>query len=164
MQNQNLSPALECDGALSDLILQAARQALPKHVDGLIRLPDVGARNQPLLPLLVGLIDATQQVAQAVADNAWDESIPLDRKLMADLARQSRATATAIESASDCPDARNQSMTYIIVYKKANETIQLGWIVPFNWSEAAIREAFYCQYSGAEIVSIKACREGCLVG
>ena len=98
---------IKCDGALSDLILQAARQAIPGYVSQLITLPDSGRLNQPILPLLVGLIDATQQVAQAVADNAWDESIPLDRELMADLSRQSRAIATAIESASSCPDARN---------------------------------------------------------
>jgi hypothetical protein len=97
---------IECDGALSDLILQAARQAIPGYVSQLITLPDSGRLNQPILPLLVGLIDATQQVAQAVADNAWDESIPLDRELMTVLARQSRAIATAIETASTCPDAR----------------------------------------------------------
>jgi hypothetical protein len=98
---------IECDGALSDLILQAARQAIPDHVNLLITLPNSGRRNNSILPLLVGLIYATQQVAQAVADNAWDESIPLDRELMGYLARQSRAIATAIESASDCPDARS---------------------------------------------------------
>ena len=96
---------IECDGALSDLILQAARQAIPGHVDRLITLPDSGRRNNPILPLLVGLLDATQQVARAVADNAWDESLPLDRELMTDLARQSRAIAASIESASTCPDA-----------------------------------------------------------
>ena len=96
---------IECDGALSDLILQAARQAIPADVNRLTTLPDSGRRNNPILPLLVGLIDATQQVAQAVADNAWDESLPLDRELMSDLARQSRAIATAIETASACPDS-----------------------------------------------------------
>ena len=96
---------IECDGALSDLILQAARQAIPADVNRLITLPDSGRRNNPILPLLVGLLDAAQQVAQAVADNAWDESLPLDRKLMSDLARQSRAIATAIETASACPDS-----------------------------------------------------------
>jgi hypothetical protein len=101
----NSTARLECDGALSDLILQAARQAIPADVNRLITLPDSGRRNQPLLPLLVGLLDATQQVAQAVADNAWDESLPLDRELMSDLARQSRAIATAIETASACPDS-----------------------------------------------------------
>jgi len=98
---------IECDGALSDLILQAARQAIPSDASRLITLPDSGIRNQTILPLLVGLLDATQQVARAVADNAWDESLPLDRELMTDLCRQSRAIATAIESASTCPDARN---------------------------------------------------------
>jgi hypothetical protein len=97
---------IECDGALSDLILQAARQAIPGYASQLITLPDSGRLNQPILPLLVGLIDATQQVAQAVADNAWDESIPLDRELMTDLARQARAIGIAIETASNCPDAR----------------------------------------------------------
>ena len=97
---------INCDGALSDLILQAARQAIPGHVDRLITLPDSGRRNNPILPLLVGLLDAVEQVAQAVADNAWDESRPLNRELMTDLARQSRAIATAIETASTCPDAR----------------------------------------------------------
>ena len=101
----NSAARLECDGALSDLILQAARQAIPADVNRLITLPDSGRRNNPILPLLVGLIDATQQVAQAVADNAWDESLPLDRELMNDLARQSRAIAAAIETASACPDS-----------------------------------------------------------
>lgn len=97
---------IECDGALSDLILQAARAAIPSDASRLITLPDSGIRNQPILPLLVGLLDATQQVARAVADNAWDESLPLDRELMTDLARQARAIGTAIETASTCPDAR----------------------------------------------------------
>ena len=101
----NSTARLECDAALSDLILQAARQAIPADVNRLMPLPDSGRRNNPILPLLVGLIDATQQVAQAVADNAWDESLPLDRELMSDLARQSRAIATAIETASACPDS-----------------------------------------------------------
>jgi hypothetical protein len=97
---------IECDGALSDLILQAARQAIPSDASQLITLPDSGRRNQPILPLLVGLIDATQQVAYAVADNAWDESIPLDRELTDYLAWQSRYIATVIETASACPDSR----------------------------------------------------------
>ena len=101
----NSTARLECDGALSDLILQAARQAIPGDVDRLITLPDSGRRNQPLLPLLVGLLDAAKVTADAVADNAWDESLPLDRELMSDLARQSRAIATAIETASACPDS-----------------------------------------------------------
>ena len=101
---------LECDGALSDLILQAARQAIPGHASLLITLPDSGARNQPLLPLLIGLLDGGLVTARAIADNAWDESLPLDRDLMHDLAKQARSIASAIESASDCPDARGWSL------------------------------------------------------
>jgi hypothetical protein len=97
---------LECDGALSDLILQAARYAIVSNAIQLITLPDSGRRNQPLLPLLIGLIDAAQVTAQAIADNAWDESLPLDRDLMHDLARQARLIASVLESASTCPDAR----------------------------------------------------------
>ena len=47
---------IECDGALSDLILQAARQAIPSDASRLITLPDSGIRNQTILPLLVGIL------------------------------------------------------------------------------------------------------------
>jgi hypothetical protein len=105
MQIHNHTPSLECDGALSDLILQAARAAIPANVERLITLPASGARNQPLLPLLVGLLDAAQATAKAVADNAWDDCLPLDRQLATDLAKQCRAIAADIENASQCPDA-----------------------------------------------------------
>ena len=55
-------------------------------------------------------------------------------------------------------------MIYLITYRRNNETITLEWIAPSSWSQAAIRQAFYCQYSGAEIISIEAIGEGCLVG
>ncbi len=96
---------LECQAALSDLILQAARAAIPAHVDRLLTLPDSGQRNQPLLPLLVGLLDAAQATAKAIGDNAWDDCRPLNRKLALDLARQCRAIAADLENATECPDA-----------------------------------------------------------
>jgi hypothetical protein len=99
-------PPLECDGALSDLILQAARQAIPSNVEQMITLPDCSVRNQPLLPLLEGLLDSAQATAAAVADNAWDESRPMNRGLMTDLARQARLIASMLESAANCPDSR----------------------------------------------------------
>lgn len=45
-------------------------------------------------------------------------------------------------------------MAYEITYRKNNEQHQLEWIAPSNFSEAAIREAFERQYSGAEIIAI----------
>jgi len=109
MQIHNHTPCIECEGALSDLILQAARDAIPANVERLITLPASGARNQPLLPLLVGLLDAAQATAKAVADNAWDDCLPLDRQMATDLAKQCRAIAYEIENASQCPDARGWS-------------------------------------------------------
>ena len=55
-------------------------------------------------------------------------------------------------------------MVYLITYCKNNEVIAIEWVAPSNFSQAAIRQAFYCQYSGAEIISIEAIGEGCLVG
>lgn len=100
MQTPNLTP-IECDGALSDLILQAARQALPAHVDSLLTLPDVGRHNRLLLPLLVGLIDATQATAQAFADNAWDQGQPMPDDLMEDLRKQVQAISELLQSAAE---------------------------------------------------------------
>lgn len=110
MQIQNHTPTLECEGALSDLILQAARAAIPTHVDRLVTLPDSGRLNQPLMPLLVGLLDALQVTARAVADNAWDDCLPIERDLAAGLAKQCRAIAADIENATQCPDARGWSL------------------------------------------------------
>lgn len=93
-------PTLECDAALSDLVLQAARQAIPAHVDQLIALPPASQRNLPLMPLLVALLDAAQTTAAAVADNAHDEASAIDRQLARELAQQARAIAGDIEDAA----------------------------------------------------------------
>jgi hypothetical protein len=66
-------------------VLQAARAAIPADVDKLITLQDCGERNQPLMPLLVGLIDAVKVTANAIADNAWDSGRPMPKELAADL-------------------------------------------------------------------------------
>jgi len=106
MPIQNNTARLECDGALSDLILQAAREVMPAIIAAEHR-PNCSVRNQPLLPLLEGLLDATLATAKAVADNAWDESRPMDRALMTDLVRQARLIASVMESATNCPDSHN---------------------------------------------------------
>lgn len=99
---RNHIPKMECDGVLSDLILQAARQAIPADVERLITLPDLGSRNQPLLPLLVGLLDAAQTTVNAIDDNAWDDCLPLDPELATDLAKQCRSIARQLENAASC--------------------------------------------------------------
>ena len=96
-----MSTPLACDGALSDLVLQAARHALPAHVDSLIQLPDVGARNQPLMPLLVGLIDAAKVTASAVNDNAWDAGPALPKDMADTLLTELEIVRQLITSACD---------------------------------------------------------------
>ena len=97
---------MNCQTVVSDLILQAARQAVPSDVERLMLLPDCGARNKPLMPLLVGLVEALQVTAKAVADNAWDESHPLDSRLAEKLYQQCAAIGADIRNATQCPDAR----------------------------------------------------------
>lgn len=101
--------AMECDVALSDRVLQAARAAVPVDAGRFFPmaalLSSAGPRNKPLLPLLMAMLDATKAVAAAVADNAWDDCRPVDRQLTADLARHAQAIASDITNASNCPNA-----------------------------------------------------------
>lgn len=97
------SPALQCDGAISDAILQAARAALPRNPGQWVALP-AGAKNEPLVPLLVGLLDATRATAGAVSDNAHDDARPLPRQFALELARQAEQIAVALRSAADAGD------------------------------------------------------------
>lgn len=94
---------LQCDAAISDLVLQAARAAMPKNPGDWIL--HAGVKNSPQLPLLMALLDATKAVATAVADNAWDDSHPLDADLAAELARQAQSIASDITSATQCSSA-----------------------------------------------------------
>ena len=96
-----MSTHLECPGALSDLILQAARQALPKHTDSLLTLPDCGERNRPLMPLLVGLIDAAKVTASAVADNAWEDGQPPPGELIVGMIADLQQMLTALRRSLD---------------------------------------------------------------
>jgi hypothetical protein len=92
---------IECEAALSDLILQAARQALPAYVDSLIQLPDCGERNKPLMPLLVGLIDSAKVTASAINDNAWDSGPALPKDMADALLADLEIIRQLIRSAED---------------------------------------------------------------
>ena len=101
MQTLNPTQPLSYPGALSDLILQAARQSLPANPQQLIRLPDCGERNRPLMPLLVGLIDAVKVTATAVADNAWDAGPALPTGLADSLLAELEIVRQHIRSAEE---------------------------------------------------------------
>jgi len=100
MQNPTLTP-FECNPALSDLILQAARAAIPAHVYSLLTLRDCGERNRPLMPLMVGLIDAAKTNASAINDNAWDSGPALPRGIADDLLTELEIIRELITSARD---------------------------------------------------------------
>jgi len=89
--------------ALSDLILQAARQAITSDVEQLITLPDCGPRNKPLMPLLIGLVEALKVTAEAVADNAMDEGYPVDAGVVEKLYKQCIFASFAIARATTAP-------------------------------------------------------------
>jgi hypothetical protein len=105
---------LSCEAAMSDAVLQAATAAMP--ADPLRWMADadairkLGPKNEPLVPLLMALLDSAQAVAAAIADNAWDSSLPLSKELSSDLATQAVRISTDILSGSDCPNAANWSL------------------------------------------------------
>jgi hypothetical protein len=94
---------LECAAALSDLVLQAARAAIPAHVDSLMPLPDCGPLNRPLMPLLVALLDAAKVTASAINDNAWDSGQPIPAELTLELVGIAASLQQEIASAAHAP-------------------------------------------------------------
>jgi hypothetical protein len=147
---------MHCQEYISAAILDAARAAVPADVERLVLLPDCGPRNKPLMPLLIGLVEALKVTAVAVADNAWDERYPIDDRLALELRT---ALQTAEFSLSDATTAAKNStgpMVYEITYRKDNATHQLEWIAPENWTTTAVRRAFYEQFPQSQIISLEA--------
>lgn len=107
MQMHNHTNTMECEAALSDLVLQAARAVIP--VDPSQFHLNAGIKNDPQMVLLIALLDATAAVAAAVADNAWDDCRPIPVDLAADLARQARHIANDLDTAANSPDATGWS-------------------------------------------------------
>ena len=105
---------LECEALMSELVLRAARAALPADAAARFHLPQsvaqLPAKQQPLVPLLMALLDAAQATAKAIADNAWDDSLPLPKALADDLAAQCGSIASDASNAAECPDSRGWSL------------------------------------------------------
>ena len=102
-----MTKPIECDAALSDLVLQAARAAMPADLDGCYGdrgawLNVAGEKQRPLLALLDCLIDAATAVASAISDNAWDDSRPVPSLTASALADEAREIGYRLISASQC--------------------------------------------------------------
>ena len=96
----------ECEGALSDLVLQAARTVVTSHPDWAYTgnpWKACSVKNQPLLTLLDCLIDAASAVATAINDNAWDDSSPVPAVIAFAFDEQARRIGSQLISASECP-------------------------------------------------------------
>ena len=105
---------MTCDGALSDEVLKAARAAIERLGDPYkwILMADPGTLNRPVLPLLMALLDSAQAVANAMAENAWDDFTPIDRDLAAGLVQQTQHIAAQIQSATHAtPPATAQAFS-----------------------------------------------------
>jgi hypothetical protein len=91
---------MNCQEYISAAILEAARAAVPADVERLMLLPDCGPRNKPLMPLLIGLVEAVRVTAEAVADNAWDEDRLVDDRLMDELRGSLTSASYALSAAA----------------------------------------------------------------
>jgi hypothetical protein len=91
---------MHCQEYISAAILDAARAAVPADVERLMLMPDCGPRNRPLMPLLVGLVEALKVTAGAVADNAMDENCPIEVLLVGELNRSLGTAGSALARAA----------------------------------------------------------------
>ncbi len=96
------------EGALADDVLQAARAVVEQHPYTVYPCGDpwagCGVKNPPLLTLLDQLIGAIEPVAAAIADNAWDDCLPIPAagaKGMAEALHKIADTITVATAASD---------------------------------------------------------------
>lgn len=109
-----MTQAIACEAAMSDDVLQAARNAMPADParwfadpTTITRLPK---KQQPLLPLLIALLDSAEAVAKAIDDNAWDDGAPVDRAMAEGLANQAYRLGAVVTNASSAHDASSWSL------------------------------------------------------
>jgi hypothetical protein len=111
-----MSTTIAAEGALSDEILQAARALVERSIArGHAYAPgyswsNCGAKNPPLLTLLDMLIGACEPVAAAIADNAWDDCLPIPQAGAKGLAEALHRMADTITAAASAPDATGWSL------------------------------------------------------
>ena len=95
------------DGALADEVLQAARLVLEQHAFRVYTGTDpwagCGVKNPPLLTLLDQLIGAMEPVAAAIADNAFDDCLPVPAAGAKRLAEDLHRIADTITAAASAP-------------------------------------------------------------
>lgn len=108
---------LTCDAAMSNDVLQASRAAIATHIANADRqwaperwINDLPEKQRPLVPLLMSLLDATETVARAIDDNAWDDGSPIERAMAEELANQAYRLGAVITNASTAYSASDYSL------------------------------------------------------
>lgn len=104
---------IAAEGALSDAVLQAASQAVAAfNGNPYVGEPwkECGVKNAPLLTLLDALIDASAATAAVIADNSWDDCLPLPVDVAVGLADSACRIANTLTAAAAAPDARGWSL------------------------------------------------------
>ena len=102
-------PAIACEGALSDQILQSARQLVERSIaSDHAYAPgegwgNCGVKNPPLLTLIDHMIGACEPIAAAIADNAWDDNLPIPADGAKGLAERLHQMADTITAAASAP-------------------------------------------------------------
>ena len=111
-----MTPSIEADGALADDVLQAARAVVEAHSAQHSVYPardpwaGCGYKNPPLLTLLDQLIGAMEPVASAVADNAWDDCLPIPAAGAQGLAEALQRIANTLIAAAAAPNSTGWSL------------------------------------------------------
>jgi len=72
--------------------------------------PGCSLRNAPLLPVLEALVSAATAQADAIADNAWDDLLPIPAAIARDLAQACHRLGDTIAAAAAAPDASGWSL------------------------------------------------------
>lgn len=105
---------IQAEAALSDDVLQAARAVVEQHRFTVYPCGDPwagsGVKNPPLLTLLDQLIGAMEPVDNAIADNAWDDCLPVPAAGAKGLADALHRIADTITAAAAAPDAAGWSL------------------------------------------------------
>ena len=110
-----MTATIEAEGALADDVLQAARQVVERYsaqfpVYSRNPWTGCGVKNPPLLTLLDQLIGAAEPLAAAIADNCWDDSLPVPADKAKGLADALHKLADTITAAAAAPDRTDWSL------------------------------------------------------
>ena len=106
---------VEAEGVIADAVLEAARAVVAQ--DQSVNTPaslrpwrKAGSKNEPLLLLLDALVDAATATANAAADNAWDDHLPIPGDLARGLADACHRLGDTITAAAAAPNAEEWSL------------------------------------------------------